>query len=155
MATSSDKVDFSRLRYEIRKHWWWFIASFAAMMAIAAVYMLKNNPEFKFHADIMIEQEEGGGIGGGMMQMMKQFSMGSFGGGSVDDEMAVLQSRSLLCEAINKLGLQYDYKGVDGMRKLSLYRKSPVELSTNVDLDTLQSGATFKIHLRPDGKIDV
>ena len=59
MATSSDKVDFSRLRYEIRKHWWWFIASFAAMMAIAAVYMLKNNPEFKFHADIMIEQEEG------------------------------------------------------------------------------------------------
>ena len=45
MATSSDKVDFSRLRYEIRKHWWWFIASFAAMMAIAAVYMLKNNPE--------------------------------------------------------------------------------------------------------------
>ena len=155
MATSSDKVDFSRLRYEIRKHWWWFIASFAAMMAIAAVYMLKNNPEFKFHADIMIEQEEGGGMGGGMMQMMKQFSMGSFGGGSVDDEMAVLQSRSLLCEAINKLGLQYDYKGVDGMRKLSLYRKSPVELSTNVDLDTLQSGATFKIHLRPDGKIDV
>ena len=109
MATSSDKVDFSRLRYEIRKHWWWFIASFAAMMAIAAVYMLKNNPEFKFHADIMIEQEEGGGMGGGMMQMMKQFSMGSFGGGSVDDEMAVLQSRSLLCEAINKLGLQYDY----------------------------------------------
>ena len=59
MATSSDKVDFSRLRYEIRKHWWWFIASFAAMMAIAAVYMLKNNPEFKFHADIMNEQEEG------------------------------------------------------------------------------------------------
>ena len=56
----------------------------------------------------MIEQEEGGGMGGGMMQMMKQFSMGSFGGGSVDDEMAVLQSRSLLCEAINKLGLQYD-----------------------------------------------
>ena len=98
MTTSSDKVDFSRLRYEIRKHWWWFIASFAAMMAIAAVYMLKNNPEFKFHADIMIEQEEGGGMGGGMMQMMKQFSMGSFGGGSVDDEMAVLQSRSLLCE---------------------------------------------------------
>ena len=44
----------------------------------------------------MIEQEEGGGMGGGMMQMMKQFSMGSFGGGSVDDEMAVLQSRSLL-----------------------------------------------------------
>lgn len=42
MATSSDKVDFSRLRYEIRKHWWWFIASFAAMMAIAAVYMLKT-----------------------------------------------------------------------------------------------------------------
>ena len=60
MATSSDKVDFSRLRYEIRKHWWWFIASFAAMMAIAAVYMLKNNPEFKFHADIMIEQGDGG-----------------------------------------------------------------------------------------------
>ena len=73
MATSSDKVDFSRLRYEIRKHWWWFIASFAAMMAIAAVYMLKNNPEFKFHADIMIEQEEGGGMGGVMVKMMKQF----------------------------------------------------------------------------------
>ena len=41
------------------------------------------------------------------------------------------------------------------MCKLSLYRKSPVELSTNVDLDTLQSGATFKINLRSDGMSDV
>lgn len=155
MATNSDKVDFSRLRYEIRKHWWWFVASFVAMTAIATVYMLKNNPEFKFHADIMVEQEDGGGMGGGMAAMMKQFSMGSFGGGSVDDELVVLQSRSLLCEAINKLGLQYNYKEASGMRKLSLYRKSPVELSTTTDLDTLQSGATFKIHLRADGKIDV
>ena len=36
MATSSDKVDFSRLRYEIRKHWWWFIASFAVFAVLMA-----------------------------------------------------------------------------------------------------------------------
>lgn len=155
MATSSDKVDFSRMRYEIRRHWWWFIIAFVAAMTLATVYMLKNNPEFKFHADIMVEQKDNGVMSGGMAQMMRSFSMGTFGGGSVDDELVVLQSRSLLCEAINKLGLQYSYKTDDGMRQKSLYRKSPVELSTAIDLDTLQGGATFKIHLRADGKIDV
>lgn len=155
MATSSDKVDFSRLRYEMRKHWWWFIIAFVVAMTLATVYMLKNNPEFKFHSDLMVEQEDKGMMGGGMAQMMRSFSMGSFGGGSVDDELVVLQSRSLLCEAINKLGLQYTYTTDDGMRTTSLYRKSPVELSTAINLDTLQSGATFKMHLRADGKIDV
>ena len=155
MATNSDKVDFSRLRYEIKKHWYYFAVSFVVMMAMAIAYMLKNNPEFKFHADIMVEQEKNSGMSGSMVSMMKQFSIGGFGGGSVDDELVVLQSHSLLCEAINKLGLQYTYRDASRIRKPSLYRKSPVELSTAIDLDTLQGGATFNIKLRSDNKIDV
>ncbi len=155
MATNSDKVDFSRLRYEIKKHWLYFAVSFVAMMAIATVYMLKNNPEYKFHADIMVEQEKNNGMSGSMVSMMKQFSIGGFGGGSVDDELVVLQSHSLLCEAINKLGLQYTYRDAGNIRKPSLYRKSPVELTTAINLDTLQNGATFNIKLRADNKIDV
>lgn len=155
MPTSSNSVDFSRMRYEIKKHWHYFAISFIAMMAIATVYMLKNNPEYKFHADIIVDQEKNTGMSGSMVSMMKQFSIGGFGGGSVDDELVVLQSHSLLNEAINRLGLQYTYKDAGSIRKPSLYRKSPVELSTPIDLDTLQDGATFRIKLRADKKIDV
>ena len=155
MATNSSTVDFSRLRYEIKKHRLYFVITFIAMMAIAAIYMVKNNPKYKFHADIIIEDQGGSSSGGGMAAMMKTFSMGSFGGNSVDDELVVLGSHSLLCEAINKLGLQYTYTDVSGLRDKSLYRKSPVEISTPINLDTLQGGATFKIKIRPDSKIDV
>ena len=156
MPTSdSDKINFSRTSYEIRKHWYYYLIAFILFAGFAAFYVYKKNPVYLFTSQVMIEQPEGSS-GGGMAAMMKTFSIGSFGGGSVDDEQLVLESRSMLCEVISALQLNRMYVEKSGVRNLSLYKKSPVAvLAPDALFDTLKSGASFRIKLNADGTADI
>lgn len=156
MATNADKIDFTRTVYEIRKHWYYYLVSAVLVLGVATLYMCRKNPVYAFHANVLIEPKEGGVSGGGMMQIAKAFSMGSFGGGSVDDELLVFQSHGLMRELVSELKLNVTYSEKEGIRKLSLYKKSPVELVAPQELfDTLSDGKTFKIFLRKDGLADI
>lgn len=150
------KIDFSRTIYEMKKHWKYYVISFVVCMALAVTYWFKKNPVYMFHANIVIEQEDGASAGGGMMQMMRNFSMGSLGAGSVDDELLVLQSRSLLCDMISELKLNRMYIAKEGIKNVPLYNDSPVKImAPDAMFDTLGRGATFQIHLNVDSTIDL
>ena len=93
MNKKSDKIDFSRTIYEMKRHWYYYLIAFVLIMGFVAFYMYKKNADYLFHANILIEQEDGGGAAsGGMAQMMRTFSLGLMGGGSVDSCHAVAQS---------------------------------------------------------------
>lgn len=157
MNKKSDKIDFSRTIYEMKQHWYYYLIAFVFIMGFVAFYMYKKNADYLFHANILIEQEDGGGAAaGGMAQMMRTFSLGSIGGGSVDDEILVMQSHSLLCEMISELKLNRTYREEIAMKNYSLYKKSPVVLLAPDELfDTLQQGFQMSVKLRPDGLADV
>lgn len=142
------------MAYEVKSHRWLFAASFVVVMGLSVLYILKKTPVYAFHANVLIEQGEGN-KGGGMAAMMKTFSIGGLGGGSTDDEMLVLNSRSLLATVAEELGLNFDYREKEGLKEVSLYGKSPVAVTTAVDLDTLGSGYTFSLSLKPGGMADV
>lgn len=154
MSAKSDKIDFSRMAYETKRHRWLFVVSFVVVMGLCVLYTLKKTPVYAFHANVLIEQSEGN-KGGGMMAMMKTFSIGGIGGGSTDDEMLVLNSRSLLGSVVKELGLNCDYREKKGLKEVSLYGKSPVAVTTAVDFDTLSRGYTFILSLKPGGAADV
>lgn len=157
MNKKSDKIDFSRTIYEMKQHWYYYLIAFVFIMGFVAFYMYKKNADYLFHANILIEQEDGGGAAaGGMAQMMRTFSLGSIGGGSVDDEILVMQSHSLFCEMISELKLNRTYREEIAMKNYSLYKKSPVVLLAPDELfDTLKSGFQMTVKLRPDGLADV
>lgn len=157
MNKKSDKIDFSRTIYEMKRRWYYYLIAFVFIMGFVAFYMYKKNADYLFHANILIEQEDGGGAAsGGMAQMMRTFSLGSMGGGSVDDEILVMQSHSLLCQMISELKLNRTYREEIAMKNYSLYKKSPVVLLAPDELfDTLRSGFQMTVKLRPDGLADV
>ena len=157
MNKKSDKIDFSRTIYEMKQRWYYYLIAFVFIMGFVAFYMYKKNADYLFHANILIEQEDGGGAAaGGMAQMMRTFSLGSIGGGSVDDEILVMQSHSLFCEMISELKLNRTYREEIAMKNYSLYKKSPVVLLAPDELfDTLQQGFQMSVKLRPDGLADV
>ena len=157
MNKKSDKIDFSRTIYEMKQRWYYYLIAFVFIMGFVAFYMYKKNADYLFHANILIEQEDGGGAAaGGMAQMMRTFSLGSIGGGSVDDEILVMQSHSLFCEMISELKLNRTYREEIAMKNYSLYKKSPVVLLAPDELfDTLKSGFQMTVKLRPDGLADV
>ena len=153
----SGTIDLRRTIYEIKKHWLYYIVAFVLFVGFGVFYLYKKNPVYLFHANMLIEQDSGSGGGGGMMAaMMKNFSMGSFSAGSVDDELLVISSHSLIRDMVKSLGLNRTYIERDGVKNLPLYKKSPVDLLAPESMfDTLSMGGTFNIKIKPDGLVDV
>ena len=155
MTTNSEKIDFSRLAFEIKSHKRLFVISFVVVMGLAVFYLLKTPPQYASHAQVLIESPDGGNTSGGVLQMVRSFTMGSLGGGSVDDEAVVMQSFSLFAETAHNLGLNYEYRENRGLRKVSVYRKNPLEISSDINPDTITLAYNFELKMRGDGKIDV
>lgn len=149
-------IDLRRTIYEIKRHWHYYVMAFVLFVGFGAFYVYKKNPVYLFHAKVLVEQESGSGGGGMMATMMRNFSIGSFSAGSVDDELLVLSSHSLIRDMVKSLGLNRTYIERDGVRNLPLYKKSPVDvLAPDAVFDTLSSGATFSIKIKTDGLVDV
>lgn len=143
MTTNSEKIDFSRLAFEIKSHKRLFVISFVVVMGLAVFYLLKTPPQYASHAQVLIESPDGGNTSGGVLQMVRSFTMGSLGGGSVDDEAVVMQSFSLFAETAHNLGLNYEYRENRGLRKVSVYRKNPLEISSDINPDTITLAYNF------------
>ena len=149
-------IDFSRTIYEIKRKKYYYAVAFAVFLIIGILYYCRKNPVYLFHANMLIEQESGSSGNSGMMSMMKQFSLGSFSGGSVDDEILVVESRSLIKEMVKELKLNVTYIEKDGIKRISRYKTSPIEVLAPASVfDTLARGVIFKVKIRPDGNVDI
>lgn len=152
----SGVIDFSRTIYEIRRHWLYYVVTFILFVGFGIFYIFKKNPVYQFRTTMLIEQGDGGSASSGMMDMMRTFSLGSFSGGSVDDEILVVESTSLMEEMVKELKLNRMYIEKDGIKNLPLYNNSPVEIKApDAIFDTLSNATTLTIHLKPDGLADI
>lgn len=155
MEANANKIDFSRTIYEIKRHWYYYAISFVLIMGAAGFYLYKKNSVYLFHVNMLIEQDNGSS-NTGMVQMMQSFTMGSFGGGTVDDEILVVQSHSLLCDLVSELKLNRLYVEKEGVKSHLLYNNSPVEILAPDELfDTLAVGASLSVDLKQNGLADV
>ena len=94
----------------------------------------------------MIRDDRQGGGGGGFGESAIFSDLNLFGGGrNVDNEMLVFQSRSLVEKVVRRLSLDKSYKINDGLRKIELYTKSPVE----VNFETAADGQYFSFEVMP------
>lgn len=156
MARNSDKIDFSRVTYEIKKHWYVYLITFIVITGICGTYWLIKSPVYAFHAKLIVEQDETSTPSGGLDQMMQAFALGGSGSVSVQDEVLVLQSRSLMTDVIATLGLNSEYTEKQGVKNVPLYKNSAVLLDIPQSvLDTLQEGFEVKVKTHNNGSVDV
>ena len=155
MTTNSEKIDFSRLAFEIKSHKRLFVISFVVVMGLAVFYLLKTPPQYASHAQVLIESPDGGNTSGGVLEMVRSFTMGSLGGGSVDDELLLMQSHSIVKQVVTELKLNRLYIDRVGVKNLPLYNDSPIEIKIpDAVLDTIV-GVTFHVYLKENGKADI
>lgn len=156
MARNSDKIDFSRVTHEIKQHWYVYLITFIIITGICGVYWLIKSPVYAFHAKLIVEQDESSTPGGGLDQMMQAFALGGGGSVSVQDEILVLQSRSLMTDIIATLGLNSEYTEKQGLKNIPLYKNSAIHLDIPQSvLDTLQEGFEVKVKTHNNGTVDV
>ncbi len=154
-------IDIRRQMREIKKAWWLFIISFVFFIGLASFYWQHHTPQYELTASMLIEGEDATGAGasmkgGGIAQMMRTFSVGGFGGATVDNEIQLIASHDVMLRTVKALSLNRTYVKKTGfMSKEILYNNSPVNVEAPAEFfDTLSVAFKIKMEIYK-GKVDV
>ena len=151
-----EKVNYQEILFKYIIHWPWFVASVLACFIGAWVYLHFQTPVYQVSASIMIKNDKKNG--GGNTADLESLGLGGVitSTQSIDNEIEVLRSKTILKEVVNNLELYITYYDEDEFPKKELYKTSPVIVNlTAQEADKLPNAALVDMKLSPEGGLDV
>jgi len=151
---ASDSLDMGALFQKYKRYWWLFALSIIGCLALAAFYLHFKKPVYLVTSSVIVEQENQSGTGAALL---KSLNVGGMGGSKVDDEVIVISAQELICEMIDKLGLNRKYVEHRGfLDNVDHYNTSPLKISAPNELfDTLSTTLRMKVTVDKQGVADV
>lgn len=152
-------IDYRMLLHKYLKHWRWFVASVLACLILAFIYIRYTAPVYNVTAGVLIQQKDSkGGLGaalsGGALGMLSGLGGVSLSS-SFDNELEIMQSRTLLKKVVTDLGLYIStaQRRITGYN-IPLYKTSPIQVYMSPEEATeLESGVKIKTTYTPEGKL--
>lgn len=152
-------IDYQAILHKCVKHWRWFAVCIPACLFVAFLYLRYTAPVYNVTAGVLIQQKDSkGGLGaalsGGALGMLSGLGGVSLSS-SFDNELEIMQSRTLLKKVITDLGLyistaQQRSTGYD----IPLYKTSPIQVYLSPEEATaLEGGVKVKTTYTPEGKL--
>lgn len=149
-------VDYKAILFEYLMYWPWFVAFLVVCLAGAWCYLRYQAPVYNVNATVLIKQGDKNKAGGqnaslAAMQDLGMLSMAS----NFDNEVEILQSRTLLKKVLNTLNLNITYKEKRSFGyPIQLYKNTPVQVwMSPEEADKLSSALQIKLTCSPDGKV--
>ena len=128
-------------------HWKWFVISVVLCVILALVYLRYATPRYSVSATIMIKDDKKGGI---TSELSAFQDIGLFGNvtNSVDNEIEVLKSRTLMENVVKKLGLNVSYYTKGNIRTSEAYKNAPVRINFSLEDSVLyKTDTTFTVRV--------
>ena len=157
---TENTLDFRRYLREIRRLWWVYALAFIGIVGLASIFLMRSLKHCESSALVLIEEStsdtsSGGSKGGGLMGMMKMFSVGGFGSSSVNNEIYLVGAHDMAVRTVKALGLTSTYIERDGLKKRVLFPETPIKATMpQAVLDTLPKAVRILVEITPDGKIN-
>ena len=151
-----EKVNYQELLFRYIIHWPWFVASILICLIGAWVYLHFQPPVYQVSASIMIKDDKKGGNSGSAD--LENLGLGGVitSAQSIDNEIEVLRSKTILKEVVNNLELYITYYDEDEFPRQEMYKTSPVVVNlTAQEADKLPNAALIDMKLASDGGLDV
>lgn len=155
-AENEKPTDYKALFFEYLMYWPWFVACLIVCLAGAWCYLRYQAPVYNVNATVLIKQGDKNKAGGqnspiATMQDLGMLSMAS----NFDNEVEILQSRTLLKKVVNTLNLNITYKEKRSFGyPIQLYKDTPVQVWMNPDeADKLPSALQVKLTCSPNGEV--
>lgn len=151
-------IDYKALIFEYLIHWPWLVGSLIVCLVAAYIYLRYQAPVYSARTTVLIKQGDksknaAAGSTFSAMEDMGMLSMAS----NFDNEVEIIQSRTLVQKVVNELNLNTSYKianpfGYDR----ELYKQSPVEVwMAPEEAERLNSPLDLNLYCQPDGKVNV
>ena len=123
--------NFHELYTMLILNWQWFLLSLVSCLIVAALYLRYASPVYQVTSKMLIKDENNRRRGAqDMLSNMQDFGFISSSAG-IDNEVEILQSNLLACDAVKSLKLYTTYQLSGIVRNYLIYKDQAV----NVDLD--------------------
>ena len=144
-------VSFRELFIKSTKNWYWFVISVLVSLCVGVFYLLSTSPIYHREATLLIKDARRGGAASELAAFADIAGMATRR--SVDNELYVLQARRLMVEVVNRLNLTTNYTTKSGLRTVTLYKNSPIEVTY---IDNLgNKGCAFTVDVKEDGVFEI
>ncbi|WP_268225523.1 GumC family protein [Sinomicrobium oceani] len=131
-------------------YWKWFALSVFLCIALALLYLRYATPQYSVSASIMIKDDKKGGI---TSELSAFQDIGLFGNvtNSVDNEIEVLKSRTLMENVVKNLGLNIVYFVKGSIRTSEAYKNAPIHINFSIPDSVLyKTDTTFTVKINTD-----
>jgi tyrosine-protein kinase Etk/Wzc len=133
-------LDLHLFREAIR-NWYWLLSSLLVCFAAAIIFLRYATPEYKISASLLI-RDDSRSADFGDAALLESIGL-SKGQSSVDNEVQVLKSRTLIEKVVNDLQLFVQYYAVGQVKTTELYDKSPFRLTLLDPEHSLKKSFTY------------
>ena len=151
------EIDIKELLFKCLIHWLWFLGTVVACLIAAYVYLYVATPVYNISATVLIKDDKKGGASnnvGGLDELGLSGLITS--SQSIDNEIEVLRSKTLVKEVVNYLNLYVTYKDEDLIPSKELYKTSPVQVNmTPQEAEKLKKDIVVEMVVQPQGSLDV
>ena len=149
------EIDIKELLFKCLIHW--FVGTVVACLIAAYVYLYVATPVYNISATVLIKDDKKGGASnnvGGLDELGLSGLITS--SQSIDNEIEVLRSKTLVKEVVNYLNLYVTYKDEDLIPSKELYKTSPVQVNmTPQEAEKLKKDIVVEMVVQPQGSLDV
>ena len=158
LCEADDKeIDIKELLFKYLIHWPWFVGTVVACLIAAYVYLYVATPVYNISATVLIKDDKKGGASnnvGGLDELGLSGLITS--SQSIDNEIEVLRSKTLVKEVVSYLNLYVTYQDEDLIPSKELYKTSPVQVNmTPQEAEKLKKNIVVEMVVQPQGSLDV
>lgn len=141
-------LDFKDILTKMLIYWKWVVCSIICCLAVAFVYLRYTTPIYRIQASVMINDAKKGSFQNQLIAMQDFGYMSTLG--SIDNEIEVLSSKSMIKQAVLDKELYKEYRIKEYLTERVIYGKYPVNIDIpKEDVEQLNRGLTLRI-TQPD-----
>lgn len=123
-------IDFQRIFSRIISYWWLYILSVAIAFGIGQLYLRYADLEYSSRTVLLIKDAGRSGNISAQSILLSEAGL-STGGKSLDNEIQILKSLSMMTKVVERLSLNISYFRVGQVKETELYKRSPFFLEAH------------------------
>ena len=158
LREADDKeIDIQEVLFKYLIHWPWFGGAVIVCLISAYIYLYVATPVYNISATVLIKDDKKGGSSNNVAGLDELGLSGLITSSqSIDNEIEVLRSKTLVKEVVNYLNLYVTYQDDDQIPSKELYKTSPVQVNmTPQEAEKLKTKVVIEMVLHPQGSLDV
>jgi len=158
LREAEDKeIDIQELLFKYLIHWPWFVGAVIVCLISAYIYLYVATPVYNISATVLIKDDKKGGSSNNVAGLDELGLSGLITSSqSIDNEIEVLRSKTLVKEVVNYLNLYVTYQDDDQIPSKELYKTSPVQVSMiPQEAENLKKNIVIEMVVQLQGSLDV